>query len=44
MERKKNRKFGDEFINLLRMLKIETIFNIRDSKIDQISNNENDRK
>lgn len=26
MERKKNRKFGDEFINLLRMLKIEKIF------------------
>jgi hypothetical protein len=42
MERRKNRKFGDEFINLLRMLKIETIFNIRDSEIEQILNNEND--
>ena len=28
MEAKKKRKFGDEFINFLRMLKIEQIFNV----------------
>lgn len=27
-KKKKNRKFGDEFTNLLRMLKIEKIFKI----------------
>ena len=35
MERKKkHRKFGDEFINLLRMLKIEKIFKVDMIDID----------